>query len=93
MIGRLVARGLDDELQGTGYAVIDGVDRRAHHVRLVDLDATTSGQGMKQVGLRVERCQLVCTTRSSSLVTVRVGHTSVHARTSRRRLATRSEEQ
>jgi type IV secretory pathway VirD2 relaxase len=41
IIGRLVARGLDDELQGTGYAVIDGVDGRAHHVRLVDLDATS----------------------------------------------------
>jgi type IV secretory pathway VirD2 relaxase len=40
VIGRLVARGLDDELQGTGYAVIDGVDGRAHHVRLADLDAT-----------------------------------------------------
>jgi len=26
IIGRLLARGLDDELQGTGYAVIDGVD-------------------------------------------------------------------
>ena len=26
IIGRLVARGLDDELRGTGYAVIDGVE-------------------------------------------------------------------
>jgi len=25
-VGRLVARGLDDELKGTAYAVIDGVD-------------------------------------------------------------------
>ncbi len=39
IIGRLVARGLDDELKGTAYAVIDGVDGRAHHVRLPDLDA------------------------------------------------------
>jgi type IV secretory pathway VirD2 relaxase len=39
--GRLIARGLDDELQGTAYAVIDGVDGRAHHVRLADLDATS----------------------------------------------------
>jgi type IV secretory pathway VirD2 relaxase len=38
-IGRLVTRGLDDELHGTAYAVIDGVDGRAHHVRLTDLDA------------------------------------------------------
>jgi hypothetical protein len=41
IIGRLVARGLDDELKGTAYAVIDGVDGRAHHVRLPDLDATS----------------------------------------------------
>jgi uncharacterized protein DUF3363 len=41
IIGRLVARGLDDELQGTGYALIDGVDGHAHHVRLADLDATS----------------------------------------------------
>ena len=40
IIGRLVARGLDDELRGTAYAVIDGIDGRAHHVRLADLDAT-----------------------------------------------------
>jgi Protein of unknown function (DUF3363) len=41
IIGRLVARGLDDELKGTAYAVIDGVDGRAHHVRLADLDAAS----------------------------------------------------
>lgn len=41
IVGRLVARGLDDELAGTAYAVIDGVDGRAHHIRLADLDATT----------------------------------------------------
>lgn len=39
VVGRLVARGLDDELKGTAYAVIDGVDGRTHHVRLPDLDA------------------------------------------------------
>jgi type IV secretory pathway VirD2 relaxase len=41
IIGRLVARGVDDELRGTAYVVIDGVDGRAHHVRLADLDATS----------------------------------------------------
>jgi hypothetical protein len=40
IVGRLVARALDDELNGTAYAVIDGVDGRIHHVRLADLDAT-----------------------------------------------------
>lgn len=39
VIGRLVARGLDDELNGTAFAVVDGVDGRTHHVRLPDLDA------------------------------------------------------
>jgi len=41
IVGRLVARGLDDELRGTAYAVVDGVDGRAHHVRLADLDAAS----------------------------------------------------
>src|SRR5262249_16347871 len=39
VIGRLVARGLNDELAGTAYAVIDGIEGRAHHTRLPDLDA------------------------------------------------------
>ncbi|MBP2431590.1 type IV secretory pathway VirD2 relaxase [Bradyrhizobium elkanii] len=39
IIGRLVDRGLDDELKGTAYAVVDGVDGRSHHIRLPDLDA------------------------------------------------------
>ncbi|NDW07655.1 relaxase/mobilization nuclease domain-containing protein, partial [Jiella pacifica] len=39
VIGRLVARGLDDELKGTAFAVIDGIDGRTHHVKLPDLDA------------------------------------------------------
>jgi type IV secretory pathway VirD2 relaxase len=46
VVGRLVARGLDDELTGTAYAVIDGTDGRAHHIRLPDLDAAgDSGPG------------------------------------------------
>ena len=39
IVGRLVARGLDDELKGTAYAVVDGVDGRSHHIKLSDLDA------------------------------------------------------
>lgn len=38
--GRLVARGLHDELRGTAYAVIDGVDGRTHHLVFSDLDLT-----------------------------------------------------
>ncbi|MCV0368944.1 VirD2 family relaxase/mobilization nuclease [Filomicrobium sp.] len=39
IVGRLVARGLDDELKGTAFAVVDGVDGRTHHIKLPDLDA------------------------------------------------------
>lgn len=39
VIGRLIERGLDDELNGRAYAVIDGVDGRTHHIKLADLDA------------------------------------------------------
>lgn len=39
IVGRLVERGLDDELKGTAYAVVDGVDGRSHHIKLADLDA------------------------------------------------------
>jgi hypothetical protein len=38
--GRLVARGLHDELRGTAYAVIDGVDGRTHHLIFSDLEVT-----------------------------------------------------
>ncbi|WP_375551393.1 relaxase/mobilization nuclease domain-containing protein [Rhodophyticola porphyridii] len=39
IIGRLVDRGLDDELKGTAYAVVDGVDGRTHHIKLPHIDA------------------------------------------------------
>jgi type IV secretory pathway VirD2 relaxase len=39
IIGRLVDRGLHDELTGEAYAVIDGVDGRAHHVRFHGIEA------------------------------------------------------
>jgi type IV secretory pathway VirD2 relaxase len=39
ILGRLVERGHDDELKGTAYAVIDGVDGRTHHIRLPGFDA------------------------------------------------------
>lgn len=41
IIGRLAARGLDDELKGTAFAVIDGVDGRVHHIRFPSFEATT----------------------------------------------------
>jgi hypothetical protein len=38
-IGRLVGTGLYDELTAEAYAVIDGVDGRAHHVRFRGIEA------------------------------------------------------
>ena len=43
VIGRLIARGLDDELRGTAFAVVDGIDGRVHHLKLPDID--TAGDG------------------------------------------------
>ena len=52
VIGRLVARGLDDELHGSAYAIVDGVDGRSHHIRLPDLDAAGEGAPGAIVELR-----------------------------------------
>ena len=40
IVGRLVERGLHDELSGKAYAVVDGADGRVHHLRFVDLEQT-----------------------------------------------------
>jgi type IV secretory pathway VirD2 relaxase len=40
VIGRLVARGLQDELAGSAYAIVDGVDGLHHHLRFADLELT-----------------------------------------------------
>jgi hypothetical protein len=42
-IGRLIARGLDDELKATAFAVVDGIDGRVHHLKLPDIDAAGDG--------------------------------------------------
>lgn len=52
VIGRLVDRGLDDELKGTAYAVVDGVDGRTHHIKLPDLDAAADSAPGSIVELR-----------------------------------------
>ena len=52
VIGRLVTRGLDDELKGTAYAVVDGVDGRTHHIRLPHLDAAGDSRPGSIVELR-----------------------------------------
>ena len=38
--GRLLSRGLDDEVAGTAFVIIDGVDGRTHHVSFSTLDTT-----------------------------------------------------
>ena len=38
VIGRLVERGLHNELTGEAYAVVDGADGRVHHLKLSDID-------------------------------------------------------
>jgi len=52
VIGRLVDRGLDDELKGTAYAVVDGVDGRTHHIKFPDLEAAGDSASGSIVELR-----------------------------------------
>jgi type IV secretory pathway VirD2 relaxase len=52
VVGRMVDRGLHDELNGTAYAIIDGIDGRTHHVVLADLDATGDARHGSIVELR-----------------------------------------
>lgn len=40
VIGRLVERGLSDELTGEAYAIVDGADGQAHHLKFGDLEWT-----------------------------------------------------
>ena len=43
IVGRLVERGLHDELKATAYAIVEGVDGRTHHLRFADLELTGDG--------------------------------------------------
>jgi len=43
VIGRLIARGLDDELRGSAFAVVDGIDGRVHHLKLSDIESAGDG--------------------------------------------------
>ncbi|CEG06693.1 hypothetical protein BN961_00063 [Afipia felis] len=52
IVGRLIERGLDDELNGTAYAVVDGVDGRTHHIKLSQLDAAGDSRPGSIVELR-----------------------------------------
>jgi type IV secretory pathway VirD2 relaxase len=50
VLGRLADRGLHDELKGSAYVVIEGVDGRAHHIQFGSLEST----GDAAVGAIVE---------------------------------------
>jgi type IV secretory pathway VirD2 relaxase len=52
IVGRLLDRGLHDELKGSAYAVVDGVDGRTHHVKLPDLNAAGDASAGAIVELR-----------------------------------------
>lgn len=52
IIGRLVDRGLHDELTGTAYAIIDGFDGRTHHIRFDDMEMTGDAKTGAIVELR-----------------------------------------
>ena len=40
VLGRLVERGLHDELKGSAYAIVEGIDGRTHHLQFADLELT-----------------------------------------------------
>jgi len=40
VLGRLVERGLHDELKGSAYAIVEGIDGRTHHLQFTDLELT-----------------------------------------------------
>ena len=52
ILGRLVDRGLHDELSGDAYAVVEGVDGRVHHLQFEDLDLTSDARPGAIVELR-----------------------------------------
>jgi type IV secretory pathway VirD2 relaxase len=53
--GRILARGLDDELKGTAYLVVDATDGRTHHVALPSLEASGDSPIGSIVSLRFSK--------------------------------------
>ena len=77
VLGRLVERGLHDELKGTAYAIIDGVDGRTHHLVFSDLEMTGDAEPGAIVETRayddaVGRKRLSLATRSDLTVEAQV---------------------
>ena len=78
VIGRLVKRGLHDELSGHAYAVIEGIDGHTHHVRFEDLDLTGDAKAGAIVELRSwedakGKTRLSLATRSDRTLAEQVG--------------------
>jgi type IV secretory pathway VirD2 relaxase len=55
VVGRLFERGLQDELKGTAYAIVEGIDGRTHHLRFSDLELTGDGASGAIVETRIYR--------------------------------------
>ena len=77
VLGRLVARGLHDELQGSAYAIVEGVDGRTHHLRFSDLEMTGDAKPGAIVEARVYedasgRTRLSLATRSDLTIEAQV---------------------
>jgi type IV secretory pathway VirD2 relaxase len=53
VIGRLVERGLHNELTAQAYAVVDGADGRVHHLKFSDIDMTGDAASGSIVELRI----------------------------------------
>src|SRR5690606_20030031 len=52
IIGKLIDRGLHDELSGSAYAIVDGIDGQTHHIQFADIEATGDGKPGAIVELR-----------------------------------------
>lgn len=52
VIGRLVERGLHEELTGEAYAIVDSVDGRIHHLKFPDIEVTGDAEPGAIVELR-----------------------------------------
>jgi len=77
VLGRLVERGLYDELQGSAYAIIEGIDARTHHVRFSELEMTGDARPGAIVETRAYkneagRPRLLLVTRSDLTIEVQV---------------------
>ena len=77
VLGRLVQRGLDDELKGSAYAIVEGVDGRTHHLRFSDLELTGDARPGAIVETRAYedangRQQMSLATRSDLTIEARI---------------------